>query len=426
MTITKTKSTFEPYAAFENLRTIGPTMTSSPAATNSAAIRDEYMLTLDWRLLNNGSFGACPKPVFEAYHRWQAQLEYHPGNFVGRWHELFTTARIALGEYLHCSPKDLAFVTNATMGVNVVTNSLRSWLKPGDEVLATNHEYGACNHAWQFACLKTGAHYINHPIALPITSDEDFVEKFWSGVTPRTRVIYLSHTTSPTALTFPLKELFRRAREAGILTVVDGAHVPGQRDLFLDELGADFYTGNCHKWMCAPKGSGFLHVRPDVQHMIEPLIVGHGWVPDRRSDEPLYHYVEMYGTRDISAFLAVPAAIDYMKAHNWEQVRANCHAMALDAKRAIERHFGMQPICPETFEWFSQLCPIRLPDNTDMAKLGQIMREQYKIEMPLITWNHTFKIARLSVQIYTTQDELDAFVEGITTHLGACLTEASA
>ena len=400
-------------------------MTLSHAASNSVSIRDDYMLTREWRLLNNGSFGACPKPVFEVYQRWQSELEFHPGNFVGRWYELFTQARAPLGEYLHCDPKDLAFVTNATMGVNVATHSLRSWLKPGDEVLTTNHEYGACNHAWQFNCMKAGAHYINHPVDLPITSDQDFLDKLWSGVTPRTRVIYLSHTTSPTALTFPLKALCSRAREAGILTVIDGAHVPGQRDLFLDDLGADFYTGNCHKWMGAPKGTAFIHVRKDKQDLIEPLIVGHGWAPDHKAEEPLYSYVEMFGTRDIAGFLTVPAAIDYMKSRGWAQVRASCHAMALDTKRTLERFFGVQPICPETFEWFSQLCPIRLPDNTDMSKLGQIMRDNYKIEMPLITWNGV-KIARLSVQIYTTQDELDAFVEGITTHLSACLTDGAA
>ena len=380
------------------------------------SIRDDFMLRRDWRLLNNGSFGACPKPVFEVYQRWQAEFEVHPGEFVGRWWALMDEARAKLAAYLNTESSRLAFVTNATMGVNAVTHSLRSWLQPGDEVLTTNHEYGACNHAWQFNCQKAGAVYIAHPIDLPIHSEEDFIERFSAGVTPRTRVIYLSHTTSPTALTFPVQEICRRAREAGMLSVIDGAHVPGQRDLHLDEIGADFYTGNCHKWMCAPKGTAFLHARPEVQGLIEPLIVGHGWLPDKKSDKPLVDYVEQFGTRDLAGFLAVPAAIEYMQTHDWAQVRARCHAMALDAKHTIERMFGTQPICPEGFAWFSQLCPIRLPDNTDMAKLGEIMRDHYHIEMPLITWG-AVKIARLSVQIYTSQDELDALVEALTTHV---------
>ncbi len=178
-------------------------------------IRDDFLLRRDMLLLNNGSFGACPKPVFETYQRWQVEFEEHPGGFVNRWHERMTEARTVLADYLHTDQSKLAFVTNATMGVNAVTHSLRSWLQPGDEVLTTNHEYGACNHAWQFNCQKAGAHYINHPIDLPIHSDEDFIERFWAGVTPRTRVIYLSHTTSPTALTFPLQELCRAGARGG-------------------------------------------------------------------------------------------------------------------------------------------------------------------------------------------------------------------
>jgi isopenicillin-N epimerase len=393
-----------------------------PTIATAPSVRDEFMLRRDWRLLNNGSFGACPQPVFEVYQQWQREFEYHPGGYMAVSRDNLTAARTRLATYLHTDQSHLGFVTNATMGVNVVAHSLRSILQPGDEILTTNHEYGACNHAWQFNCGKAGAHYLNHPIHLPLRTEEEFIEQLWAGVTARTKVIYLSHTTSPTALTFPLEEICRRARAAGILSVIDGAHVPGQRELYLDDLGADFYTGNCHKWMCAPKGTAFLYARPEVQHLIEPLIVGHGWFPDQRAEKPLIDYVEQYGTRDLAGFLAVPAAIDYMEAHNWTQVRERCYAMALDTKHLIERTFGVEPICPESFEWFSQLCPIRLPDKTDMGKLGQIFRDHYQIEMPLINWNGV-KIARLSVQVYTSQDELDAFVEAATTHVLACQSE---
>lgn len=386
------------------------------------AVRDDFLLRRDWRLLNNGSFGACPQPVMAVYQRWQNELEKHPGGYMTNIRENLTVARTKLAEYLHTDQSRLAFVTNATMGVNVVTHSLRSWLNPGDEVLTTDHEYGACNHAWQFNCQKAGAHYINHPIALPIHTDEQFIEQFWAGVTPRTRVIYLSHTTSPTALTFPLEELCRRAREAGILSVIDGAHVPAQRDLFLDAIGADFYTGNLHKWANAPKGCAFLYARPEVQALIEPLIVGHGWFPDKQSEQPLIDYVEQFGTRDFAAFLAVPAALEYMQAHGWPQVRARCYEMALATKRTVEQMFDTESICPESFEWFSQLCPIRLPDQTDMGKLSEILRNDYQIEMPMITW-HNYKIARLSVQIYTTQEELDTFVGALEKHVPDCLVK---
>ena len=274
--------------------------------------RADFLLRSDVLLLNNGSYGACPEVVLKACRSWQAEFERHPSGFMNRWADLLSEARTVLAEYLHTSQDKLAFVTNATMGVNVVAHSLRGLLRPGEEVLATNQEYGACVHAWQYNCAKAGAGYTVRSIDLPLKSEDDFVEQFWKGVTPRTKVVFLSHTTSPTALTFPVAPICRRARDAGIISVVDGAHVPGQRDLYLEEIQADFYVGNCHKWMCAPKGSAFLYARPEAQKLIEPLIVGHGWAPDRTADNPLVNYVEQFGTRDLSPFLGVPAAIDFV------------------------------------------------------------------------------------------------------------------
>ena len=397
-----------------------PQMSNEPLPSPAlVATRGEFLLRHDWRLLNNGSFGACPRPVFAAYQRWQAAFEEHPGGFMARLDELMTGARSALASYLHTDQSRLAFVTNATMGVNVVAHSLRSHLEPGDEVLATNHEYGACNHAWQFNCARAGARYINRPIDLPVSSAEEVVQRLWAGVNARTRVVFLSHTTSPTAITLPVAEICRRAREAGILTVVDGAHVPGQRDLQLDEIDPDFYTGNCHKWMCSPKGTAFLYARPEVQKLIEPLIVGHGWLPDRRSERPLVDYVERFGTRDMAGFLAVPAAIAYMEANDWQQVRKRCHRMARDAKRTVERELQTASLCPESFAWFSQLCPIRLPDDTDVGALSEMLRDRYRIEMPLLAWQG-IKLARLSVQVYTQQGEVDAAVAALLRHVPEC------
>ena len=387
--------------------------------TNPTDLSSLFLLRRDIVLLNHGSFGACPAPVFEEYQRWQREFERHPGGYVERWLENMDCARAALADYLHTTPDQLAFVTNATMGVNVVAHSLRSWLREGDQILTTDHEYGACNNAWAYVCSKTGARYIRRHMSLPVTTPEAWVEEFWRGVNPRTRVVYLSHITSPTALTFPVREVCRRAREAGILSIVDGAHVPGQRELFLDEIGADFYTGNCHKWMLGPKGSAFLYARRDVQHLIEPLIVGHGWRPDAVSDKPMQDYVEQFGTRDLAAFLAVPAAIAFMRQHDWDTVRMRCHRMARQARRRIESHFGVEPICPESFDWFSQMVAIRLPDRTDLTALGAILRERYRIEMPLIHWHH-LKLARLSVQAYTTEAELEALAQALCRHVPEC------
>ena len=384
-------------------------------------IYDDFLFRRDIVLLNNGSFGACPKPVFDEYQRWQREFENHPGGYVHNWGKAMDDARAVLADYLHTTNDQLAFVTNATLGVNYVSNSLRAMLREGDQILTTDHEYNACNMAWQFVSIKTGARYIKHSMPVPVTTPEAWVEQFWKGVNPRTCVIYFSHITSPTALTFPVKEICRRAREAGILSVIDGAHVPGQRELDLEDIGADFYTGNCHKWMCAPKGSAFLYVRKDKQYLVEPLIIGHGWRPDQQSTQPMVDYVEMLGTRDLAPFLAVPAAIAYLRQHDWAAVRTRCFAMAVETRNRIESMLDTESICPDDNAWFSQLVSIRLPDRLNTGKLGQILREQYKIEIPVFWWNEV-NILRLSVQTYTRQSDLDTLVSAVQKHASECMT----
>jgi isopenicillin-N epimerase len=211
-------------------------------------LQAQFLLDPDITFLNHGSFGATPKPVFEVYQNWQRELERQPVEFLDRrFAERMSKARAALAEYLDTQRNDLVYVTNATVGANIVARSLK--LKPGDEVLTTDHEYGACDRTWRFLSQIRGFAYIRQPISMPISSTEEFVEQLWRGVTKRTRVIYLSHITSPTAVIFPVADVCRRAREAGILTVADGAHAPGQIHLDLEEIGADFYTGNLHNWL---------------------------------------------------------------------------------------------------------------------------------------------------------------------------------
>src|SRR5262245_29391546 len=202
-----------------------------------------FLLDPDVIFLNHGSFGACSRPVFEEYQRWQRELERQPVEFLGRrFDDLMYEARSALGGYLGADADDLVYVTNATVGLNIVARSLD--LHPGDEVVSTDHEYGALDRTWRFLCAKRGAKYVRQPVQVPITSADEVIEAVWSGVTDRTRVLFISHITSPTAIIFPIKPLIDRARERGIITIIDGAHTPGQIDLKLRELGADFYSGN--------------------------------------------------------------------------------------------------------------------------------------------------------------------------------------
>ncbi len=246
-------------------------------------MRSSFLLDPDIHFLNHGSFGACPRPVFEEYQRWQAELERQPVAFLGRRvNDLLAESRAALAAYLGAAADELVYFPNPTTALNMVTRNLArpdcpAHLRAGDEILTTDHEYGALERTWRYICRQTGARTVQQPIPLPVTTHADFVERFWTGVTERTRVIFLSHITSPTALIFPVAEICRRARAAGILTIVDGAHAPGQVALNLGEVGADIYTGACHKWLCAPKGAAFLYARPDVQPWLEPLVVSWGW-----------------------------------------------------------------------------------------------------------------------------------------------------
>jgi len=387
------------------------------SSTGNDGVREQFLLRSGVVFLNHGSFGACPRPVFEAYQRWQLELERQPVEFLGRrFAGLMHTARQALGVFVGADTDDLVFVPNATTGLNAVARSLP--LQPGDEVLTTDHEYGALDRTWRFVCTKRGAAYVNYPLPLPIRSTEDAVETIWAGVTARTRVLFMSHITSPTALILPVSELIRRAREAGILTVVDGAHAPGQIPLDLSALGADFYAGNCHKWLCAPKGAGFLYARPEVQSLVEPLVVSWGW---NRGEEVsglldlgegksrFINEQEWQGTRDPAAYLSVPAAIQFQEEHDWPGVRAECHELLQAARRRIEEMTGLPGICPDSPEWYAQMAALRLP-TCDAAALQRRLWEECQIEVPIIERNGR-QYARVSVQGYNTAEDVEALVQ---------------
>jgi isopenicillin-N epimerase len=379
-------------------------------------LRDQFLLRPDVVFLNHGSFGACPRPVFETYQAWQLELERQPVDFIQRRsHDLLREARKRLGAFVGADADDLVYVTNVSMGLNIVSRSLP--LDPGDEVLTTDHEYGSLNASWELVCAKRGAKYVRRTVSLPIPSAREVVEAVWSGVTDRTRVLFLSHITSPTALILPVAELVRRAREAGILTVVDGAHAPGQLPLDLRALGADFYSGNCHKWMMAPKGSGFLYARREVQHLLEPLIGGRKDVTAQSS--PLITEHQYQGTRDLAAFLAVPAAIRFMQDHNWPQVRQACHELVCHAQREVTRLVGLEPVTPDEETWFAQMAVLPIPSCNLLALHGRL-RDEFSIEVPTIRWNGK-QFVRLSVQGYNSRADIDLLVRA----LGALLPEVA-
>jgi len=376
-------------------------------------IRDLFLLDPQVIFLNHGSFGATPRPVMDAYQLWQRKLENQPVQFLAA--DLFDNlehARIALASYLHSTPECLVYIPNATFGVNLVAHSLE--FREGDEILTSDHEYGACEFAWEHACQKSGATLIRKTIPLPLYTQDEIIEHFWSGVTTRTKLIFLSHITSSTAIRLPIEAICKRAREQGILTFIDGAHAPGQIDVDLDNIQADFYTGNCHKWMLAPKGSGFLHARLDVQELIDPLVVSWGWGgnPDYSSGSRFLDNLQWWGTHDPSAFLSVTDAIEFQDKYTWSKMREICHTLAVETRNIIDSLTGLEPICPNSTNWLNQMFISRLPSNTDRDFLKQSLYEQFKIEVPIISWNDQ-NFIRVSIQGYNTQEDLDALLDAL-------------
>ena len=369
-----------------------------------------FLLDPNIIFLNHGSFGATPRAVFEKYQWWQRELERQPVEFLGRrFTDLMREARTALAAYVHANADDLVFVPNATTAINIVARSLH--LNPGDEILTTDHEYGALDRAWRFLCRKTGAVYKQQPIPVPVTTLENFVETFWAGVTPRTRVIFLSHITSPTALIFPIQELCRRARAAGILSSIDGAHALGQIALDLENLGADFYTANAHKWLCAPKGSAFLYARRDAQYLVEPLVVSWGYESEKPSASRFIDEQEWNGTRDIAAYLTVPAAIQFCEEHHWAEVRVRCHALAQSARAQIAALTGLPPLSPDSTAWYRQMVTLPLPP-CDAEKIKERLYAEFRIEIPVVVWRNQPHV-RVSIQAYNSRDDIERLVEAL-------------
>jgi isopenicillin-N epimerase len=360
-------------------------------------LRGEFLLDASVTFLNHGSYGACPRAVFERYQEWQLELERQPVLFLSRRIErLLADARAALGEYVGADPDDLVFVPNATAGVNIA--AWPSGLERRDEVLTTNLEYGALDLAWEHVCGDFGARYVRMPVRLPVGSATDIVNAVWEGVGPRTRVLFLSHHTSWTAMTLPVAELCRRAREHDIRTVIDGAHVPGHIPLDIRALDPDYYSGNCHKWLCAPKGTGFLYVRRELQHDTHPLLVGWGYEGD---DPSFVARHEKQGTRDPSAYLTVPTAIEWQREHDWDGVRARCHELARRARNEL----GLEPLTPDDDGFYGQMVTLRLPDGS-RENLQERLYDEHRIEVPVFDRDGG-RYIRPSFQGYNDEGDLE-------------------
>jgi isopenicillin-N epimerase len=345
-------------------------------------LKELFLLDPAVTFLNHGSFGATPSPVFERYQAWQRELEADPVDFIARrLPGLLADARAELAAYVGAQPGDLTFVQNATTGVNLAARALD--LRPGDEVLSTNLEYGACILTWQRLCTFVQVPYV----------------ELFEHVTERTRAVFVSHITSATALLLPVEEIVREAHTRGLVAIVDGAHAVAQVDLDLDGLGADFYAGNCHKWLCAPKGSGFLHVKPEWQERVDGAITSWGY------EEPatFLSRTERQGTRDAAAYLSVPSAIAFTREHD---VRERCVALAREARRELCALLRTEPIAPEAM--VLQMASVRLP--VPDTELSQRLWHESRIEIPV---SDDGTLLRISIAPYNDRADVDRLLAAL-------------
>ncbi len=373
-------------------------------------LKDQFLLNPEITFLNHGSFGACPKPVFEDYQKWQMKLEQEPIQFITKTGVSFLDdSKQALAEYINCDKADLIYTTNPSTAMNTVIKSLD--LKAGDEILTTDQEYGAMDRTWNYYCRKVGAKYIHQKITLPLTNKAEILREFWSGLSPKTKTIFISQITSPTALIFPVKEIIERAKELGLMTIIDGAHVPAHIPLDLKALDPDVYTGACHKWMLAPKGSSFLYVNKQIQDQIDPLIISWGYEAEFPSESRFQDYHQYQGTRDFSAFLTTPAALQFLKENDWENRKKECRNLLQHYYPIVAEELESHVICPVKDEFLGQICSIPIR-TTRPLELKEALYAKYKIEIPVVPFSGDTYL-RISFQAYNGAAEIETLINAI-------------
>jgi isopenicillin-N epimerase len=376
--------------------------------------------------LNHGSFGACPLSVLGRQAELRQQMEAEPGRFLlCRLPPLLDQSRRCLAGLIGAEPENLVFVANATAGVNAVVRSLR--FRPGDELLLTNHVYNACSNVVRYVAQRAGATLAVAEVPIPVESPGQVVQAVLAHVTKRTRLAVLDHVTSPTAVIFPIEELVGQLGRRGVDTLVDGAHAPGMVPLDVQRLGAAYYTGNAHKWLCAPKGAGFLYVRPDRQEGVQPPVISHGYNQSRPGYTRFQDAFDWQGTDDPTAWLCVGEAIrflDGLAAGGLDGLMRRNHELAIAARRMLCGRLPLRPICPE--EMLGSMAAMMLPSDAEevlaadaaapvpVPRLGSRLLERFGIEVPVYYWPATPQaILRVSAQAYNSLDQYVRLAEAL-------------
>ena len=375
------------------------------------ALKSQFMLDPEITFLNHGSYGACPKPVFEAYQQYQRDLEAHPVQFMqGTVYELLERSREALGNYINCHKEDVIFVQNPTHAVAHVIHNLD--LQPGNEVLSTNLEYGSCDRMWVYDAEKRGYKYIQAQISMPVADKEAFLADFWSHASKNTRFIFISQITSSTGMILPLPEIIAEAKVRGVGTIIDGAHVPAHIPLDILNMDPDYYTGALHKWLCCPKGISFLYVKREHQDGIQPMVKSWGWGEEYEvfkdsiqlhGESRFINVFQWQGTRDMAAFFTVPEAIQFQSDYDWESVRRRCGEMIQSIRNEVTDMTGLPKICPD--DWLGQMATILFPSN-DSAAFKKSLYHDHRIEMPTMAPDGHSGF-RVSINGYNSEQDVE-------------------
>jgi isopenicillin-N epimerase len=371
-----------------------------------------WLLESQIDFLNHGSFGATPLAILNYQQSLRNRIEREPVRFFVRELEtLLDDAREQLANFIVTDADDIAFIPNATVGVNTVLRSLV--FEPGDEILITNHTYNACRNAVEFVTHRTDAKIVVASVPFPLDSSQQIVEAILDRVSSRTKLAVLDHITSPTALIFPLAILVAELSHRGIDTLIDGAHALGSIPLDLRSLGATYYTGNCHKWLCAPKGAAFLYVRKDKQASIRPLAISHGANSPRTDRSRFRLEFDWMGTNDPTAYLCVPEAIRFMRSllpGGWLQLREQNRKLALEARRIICQTLQVNIPCPD--EMLASMASIPLGKVLLSWELLQTkLLKQFNIEVPIVPWTEGTSLVRISAQLYNKIEQYKYLAE---------------